>query len=112
MTIHEKLDYIIGNNYSISTKPIATNLSGKSVQTIDVSAVYSNYKALKEDNFLFEIISIIGEINQSTVDGSLHPTYNNETGILTVSKGNIAMWNVANMSYYVSAYPIYNIYIK
>ena len=47
MTIHEKLDYIIGNNYSISTKPIATELSGNIEQIIDVSKVYSNYKALK-----------------------------------------------------------------
>ena len=60
MTIHEKLDYIIGNNYSISTKPIATGLLGNKEQTIDVSAVYQDYKALNKDHFLhFDLLLLL-----------------------------------------------------
>lgn len=94
---------------------VASNLKGNIEQTIDISAIYSNYNSLNKDSFLFEIVSMNGEIN-SNVKGtapasvSFETTY--ENGILSISKGNIGLWAISQTSHYFSSYPIYNVYIK
>ena len=92
---------------------VASNLKGNIEQTIDISAIYPNYNSLNSDSFLFEIVSVNGEVNGSIkaeISASLEATY--ENGILSISRGNVGVWSVASMATFVSVYPIYNVYIK
>lgn len=94
-------------------KLIASNLRGNTEHTIDVSKLYENYALLTASNFLIEIVSINSELNAAVKgvgNAKLQWTYAN--GKLSITKGNVGVWNLAATDYNFAAYPIYNVYIK
>lgn len=98
--------------FSSGIKLIASNLRGNTEHIIDVSKFYDNYALLTTNNFLIEIVSINSELNASVKgvgNAKLQLTYAN--GKLSITKGNVGVWNVATTDYNFAAYPIYNVYI-